>query len=382
MPCIIPHTNPHATKGKAQRCKKQQTREPNSTKKTQGNSHLYAEFLDIGLLALQGQRNDTGDVHLGTENVHVQAELDTGGLDVLETLLVVGTSTADPDLGLVLVQDGGDIAQSTDDTLEGAGNVGEVGNTTTDEEDLALGVHGGAEHQIQDSLSVVVGLSLGGSTGVLSVVGQLGDETSGGNGVSVDDGGTTTSNQSPDTTVGVQDSQLEGSTSLGVHVGDELLLLAQLTTEGGGELHRRTSVDVDLAVGGGNSSLTQSSGGASDGPLGTTLELGGLVQLGRQIEEVHIGGGGVSVGDDDQGVDLEVGELAVHVDGVQAGDEVDQNIVDTLGDLAQESLGDLLVGGVLLEVDGNEQLLSLGVNITDVNTTLVGEEDPVTLSMD
>jgi hypothetical protein len=53
--------------------------------------------------------------------------------------------------------------------------------------------------------------------------------------------------------------------------------------------------------------------------------------------------------------------------------------VDTLGHLGQQGGGDLLVGGVVLEVHGDEQLLSLGVNITDVDTTLVGKEDPVTL---
>jgi hypothetical protein len=54
--------------------------------------------------------------------------------------------------------------------------------------------------------------------------------------------------------------------------------------------------------------------------------------------------------------------------------------VYTLGNLLQESGGDLLVRGVLLEVNGNEKLLSLLVDITNIDTTLVGEEDPVTLS--
>lgn len=52
----------------------------------------------------------------------------------------------------------------------------------------------------------------------------------------------------------------------------------------------------------------------------------------------------------------------------------------TLGDLLQESSGNLLVGRVLLEVDGDEQLLSLLVDVADIDTALVGEEDPVTLS--
>src|SRR3954453_11760439 len=73
MPCIIPQT--HATDT---RCRKQ----------TKVERYLSAEFLDIGLLALEGQRHDTADVHLGAVDVHVQAELGTHGLDVLETLLV------------------------------------------------------------------------------------------------------------------------------------------------------------------------------------------------------------------------------------------------------------------------------------------------------
>ena len=54
--------------------------------------------------------------------------------------------------------------------------------------------------------------------------------------------------------------------------------------------------------------------------------------------------------------------------------------MDTSGDLLEEGGSNLLVGGVLLEVDWNEKLLSLGVDITDVDTTLVSEEDPVTLN--
>jgi hypothetical protein len=55
--------------------------------------------------------------------------------------------------------------------------------------------------------------------------------------------------------------------------------------------------------------------------------------------------------------------------------------VDTGGHLAEEALGDLLVAGVLLEVDGDQELLSLCVNITDLDTTLVVEENPVALNL-
>jgi len=53
--------------------------------------------------------------------------------------------------------------------------------------------------------------------------------------------------------------------------------------------------------------------------------------------------------------------------------------VNTLGNVPEECGGNLLVGGVLLQVDGDEELLSLGIDITDINTTLVCEENPVAL---
>lgn len=215
--------------------------------------HLTLELLGAALLPLagdQGERHDAGDVHVRAEDLGVQAELLGSGLEVLKTLLVVGAGTADPDLDVVLVQQGGEFPKSADDTLERAGNVGEVGNATTDEEDLALLGDGGAKHEVQDGTGVVVGLRLGGSTGVLAVVGKLVGEASRGDGIGVDDGGTTTGNEGPDPAAGVQDSELEGGTSLGIELGNVSLLLGQLTAEGRGEVQRRASINVDLIAAG------------------------------------------------------------------------------------------------------------------------------------
>lgn len=88
---------------------------------------------------------------------------------------------------------------------------------------------------------------------------------------------------------------------------------------------------------------------------------------------MDFGRGGVSVRNDDERVDLEIGELAVDVDSVQARDEVDQDIVDALWDLLEQSRGQLGIGGELLEVDWDQNLLGFGVNITDVDTTFVCE---------
>ena len=64
---------------------------------------LTGELGDIGGLAWdQSQWHDTRNVHLWAIDMHIQAKLNTDILDVLETFLVVGTSTSDPDLDLVL----------------------------------------------------------------------------------------------------------------------------------------------------------------------------------------------------------------------------------------------------------------------------------------
>jgi hypothetical protein len=272
---------------------------------------LCAELLDVRgeLAGDEGKRDDTRNVHLGTEDVHVELELLTDGLDVLETLLVVRASTADPDLDVVLDKERGDLTEGTDDTLEGGGDVGEVGNTTTDEQNLALGVHGSTEHEVKDGSGVVEGLSLGGGTRVLAVVGKLTGVTSRGNGIGVDDRGTTTSDEGPDTTAAVEDGQLERSTSLGVHLSDVGLLLRHLTSERSGELHGRADIDRDLGVLLVGDVQAESSGRASDGPLGTALELSGLIDLGSQVEEVNISRGGIGVGNDDERVDLKVAGL-------------------------------------------------------------------------
>ena len=46
----------------------------------------------------------------------------------------------------------------------------------------------------------------------------------------------------------------------------------------------------------------------------------------------------ILVGNDNEGVDLEVGELTVNVDSVETGYEVDEDVVNTLGDVLGERL--------------------------------------------
>jgi len=54
--------------------------------------------------------------------------------------------------------------------------------------------------------------------------------------------------------------------------------------------------------------------------------------------------------------------------------------VQALGHLLQQRARKLLIGRIFREVNGNQDLLSLGINIANINTTLVGEENPIALS--
>lgn len=71
--------------------------------------------------------------------------------------------------------------------------------------------------------------------------------------------------------------------------------------------------------------------------------------------------------------------MAVDVDSIEPRDEVDQDVVDAFRNLLQQCSGYFGIRWILGEVYGNEKLFSFSIDITDINTTLIGEKDPVTL---
>jgi hypothetical protein len=71
--------------------------------------------------------------------------------------------------------------------------------------------------------------------------------------------------------------------------------------------------------------------------------------------------------------------LAIDVNSVQSCDEVNKDIVDTLRNLLQESCSKLLVRRVLGKVNGDENLLGFGIDITNIDTSLVCKENPIAL---
>ena len=109
-------------------------------------------------------------------------------------------------------------------------------------------------------------------------------------------------------------------------------------------------------------------------PLGTADRLGSLIELRRHIEVVDGGLTAVDTIKDDERVNFEVGEVEVDVNGVEADEEVDEGLLLCGGDVLEERVRDHLAGGEG-GVDGDLELEGLRVDITNVDTTFVGEED-------
>lgn len=118
-----------------------------------GLDALQSASGSIGGLALrevdaESEGDNLGNVGVGTEDADGDTQALTKETHSLETLLVVGTTTADEDLDFVVDELVLVLLESTNDALEGSSDVGEVGDTTTDDEDLAVGARGATGNEV------------------------------------------------------------------------------------------------------------------------------------------------------------------------------------------------------------------------------------------
>ena len=115
-------------------------------------------------------------------------------------------------------------------------------------------------------------------------------------------------------------------------------------------------------------------------PLGSAYGFGGLIEFGGHIEIVDGGGSTIDTIETDQGVDLEVREVEVDVDRVETGEEVDEYFLLLFGYMFEKGLGPYVTRG---ERRGNSDIepKSFSIDITNIDTTLVGEEDRITLTV-
>ena len=151
-------------------------------------------------------------------------------------------------------------------------------------------------HQGQNGLGVLVGLLLAGRARVLAVVGELPAAAQVTDGVRVDDGGAAARHHGPNAPARIQNGELERGARLGVQLSDVGLLGVGVAAE------RRW--ELQLAV-----------------PLDAAQVVRRLIDLARQVQDEH---GAVG---HHQRVDLQIGEVQVHVDLEEVGDEVGQHPV-------------------------------------------------------
>ena len=118
---------------------------------------------------------------------------------------------------------------------------------------------------------------------------------------------------------------------------------------------------------------------ASNSPLRSANGLGGLIKLRSHVEVVDGRLPTVDAIENDERVDLKVSEVEVDVDGVEADEEVDEGLFLGGGDVGEESVGDCLTRGEWC-ANGKAQLEGLRVDIANVDTTLVCEENVVTFT--
>jgi hypothetical protein len=81
----------------------------------------------------------------------------------------------------------------------------------------------------------------------------------------------------------------------------------------------------------------------------------------------------------DQGVDLEVGKVEIYVDRIQADEEVDEGVLLFGGDVDEEGRCNSSARGERC-IDGDVKLESFSIDIADVHTTFVREEDRIAFS--
>ena len=96
--------------------------------------------LVFGRINTKSKRDDLGDVRVWAKHPDGYAQALSEQTHGFETLLVIRATTTNKDFDLVSDQLALELLESADNPFEGSGNVGKIGDTTTDDEDLSLGV--------------------------------------------------------------------------------------------------------------------------------------------------------------------------------------------------------------------------------------------------
>ena len=118
----------------------------------------------------------------------------------------------------------------------------------------------------------------------------------------------------------------------------------------------------------------------SNSPLGSAYGLSGLVEFGGHIEIVDGWWSTVDTVKAYQGINLEIREMEVNVNRVEADEEVDEDFLFLFRYMFKESLSPDISRG---ERSGDTDVESkgLGVDITNIDTAFVSEENGIAIAI-
>ena len=102
----------------------------------------------LGLASTESEGNNLGDVGVWAEDLDFYTKSLSEETHGLESFLVVGSTSSNKDLDLVRLELLLELLQCSNDTLEGRCDVGEVGNTSSNDKELSLWVGCASGHQI------------------------------------------------------------------------------------------------------------------------------------------------------------------------------------------------------------------------------------------
>jgi hypothetical protein len=140
--------------------------------------------------------------------------------------------------------------------------------------------------------------------------------------------------------------------------------------------HGRTTVSRDLSTSRGGRSLVVNRQITSNRPLGSTNALRRLIELGRHVKVRHLWLSTILRVENNEGVDLEVRKVQVHIDAIQTNEEINEGILLLRWDVGQEGGRDDFACRERLSYRKVEYE-GLCVDVADVYAAFVGEEDGI-----
>lgn len=86
----------------------------------------------------KSERDNLGDMGIGSKDLYLNSKRLTKESHGLQTLLIIGSATSDEDLDFMCLYFLLVLLEGANDALESRRNIREIGNTTADDENLAI----------------------------------------------------------------------------------------------------------------------------------------------------------------------------------------------------------------------------------------------------